>query len=134
MSSMFAAGAVVYAKDLQRLVRFYAGVCGLPVVDAGPDHALLQSESCQLVLHALPEAIAAEIEITTPPQRREEQAIKLCFAVRSIAAARAQAPGLGGQIDGSEREWMFQGCRVCDGQDPEGNVIQLRELRVAVAD
>ena len=29
-----------------------------------------------------------------------------------------------------EREWEFDGDRVCDGHDPEGNVLQLRE-RVA---
>jgi hypothetical protein len=23
--------------------------------------------------------------------------------------------------------WEFQGSRVCDGQDPEGNVVQFRE-------
>lgn len=134
MSAKFAAGAVVYAKDLQGLARFYAGICGLPVVQQAADHALLQSEHFQLVLHALPPAIAAEIEIGSPPQRREEQAIKLCFRVASIAGARAVAAGLGGQVDGPEREWVFAGQRVCDGHDPEGNVIQLRELLSALMD
>jgi hypothetical protein len=26
-----------------------------------------------------------------------------------------------------EREWAFQGARICDGVDPEGNVFQVRQ-------
>jgi hypothetical protein len=26
-----------------------------------------------------------------------------------------------------EREWEFEGAKVCDGHDPEGNVFQLRQ-------
>ena len=33
----------------------------------------------------------------------------------------------GGALDPTAREWQFQSQRVCDGHDPEGNVIQLRE-------
>jgi hypothetical protein len=28
-----------------------------------------------------------------------------------------------------EQEWSFNGVAVCDGLDPEGNVIQFRENR-----
>jgi hypothetical protein len=34
---------------------------------------------------------------------------------------------LGGQVDPAEREWNDQGCLVCDGHDPEGNVVQFRQ-------
>jgi hypothetical protein len=26
-----------------------------------------------------------------------------------------------------EREWEFEGAKVCDGHDPEGNVFQIRQ-------
>jgi hypothetical protein len=27
-----------------------------------------------------------------------------------------------------DAEWLFEGSRVCDGHDPEGNVFQLRQV------
>ncbi len=33
----------------------------------------------------------------------------------------------GGEVFPPEREWNFQGYRVCDGMDPEGNVVQFRQ-------
>ena len=41
--------------------------------------------------------------------------------------AGALADGLGGLVDPPEREWTAGGLRACDGHDPEGNVLQLRE-------
>jgi len=26
-----------------------------------------------------------------------------------------------------ERKWEFEGAKVCDGHDPEGNIFQLRQ-------
>jgi hypothetical protein len=34
---------------------------------------------------------------------------------------------LRGGIDPAESEWIFQGYRVCDGHDPEGNVVQFQQ-------
>jgi hypothetical protein len=30
-------------------------------------------------------------------------------------------------LESADREWSFNGVTVCDGLDPEGNVIQFRE-------
>ena len=40
---------------------------------------------------------------------------------------RGQALALGGQLFAPKREWEARGFRACDGIDPEGNVIQLRQ-------
>jgi hypothetical protein len=32
-------------------------------------------------------------------------------------------------LNAAAKEWEFDGWRVCDGVDPEGNVIQVRERR-----
>jgi len=121
------AGAVVYAKDLARVSRFYAQVAGLDIVHEVADHAVLESGDCELVVVAIPAAIAAGIHIATPPVRRENTALKLVFRVDDLAAARALAEAAGGALNPPEREWDFQGARVCDGHDPEGNVFQLRQ-------
>jgi hypothetical protein len=67
------------------------------------------------------------LSVANPPLRREDTAVKLVLPVSSIATARSLAQPLGGELNPPEREWQFLGSRVCDGHDPEGNVIQFRE-------
>ncbi len=124
------AGAVLYAKDMACVSAFYAEVAGMAVTHAEKDFVTLESSSFQLVVVAMPASLAATVEIATPPVRREDTPIKLIFAVQSISAARVAAARLGGELNGPEREWQFQGVRVCDGCDPEGNVVQFREKKI----
>jgi predicted enzyme related to lactoylglutathione lyase len=126
MSSAALAGAVLYAKDLARVSRFYAQVAGMRVVEEEAGHVVLESACFQLVVVAAPAAIANSIVIEAPPKRREATPIKLIFSVDSFEDARMVAHALGGELNGPEREWESRGARVCDGCDPEGNVIQLR--------
>lgn len=126
MEGRFTAGAVVYAKDVGRVSRFYAELAALPVAQEEPGFVVLESATFQLTVVAVPPALAQRISVASPPARRQDTAVKLCLAVPTIEAARATAERLGGVIDGPEREWAFQGWRVCDGHDPEGNVIQVR--------
>ena len=116
-------GAVIYAKDLAGMQAFYERVTKLAVTEVGDGYVLMEG----LSLVALPEEIADTFEVASPPVRREETAVKLVFDVSGLAAARVRATQLGGLIDPAETEWVFGGFRVCDGHDPEGNVVQLRE-------
>jgi len=127
VANPFTAGAIVYAKDVARLARFYAAVADLEIVHEVADHSVLESETHELVIVAIPAVTAARIVIATPPVRRENTAFKLSFAVASLAQARVAAGAAGGELNPPEKEWDFQGMRVCDGCDPEGNMIQLRE-------
>lgn len=127
MASLSQFGAVVFAKDIERVARFYRELLPMVELHAARDHRVLEAAGCQLVVHAIPKAIAKSIRIDDPPQRRTETPIKLCFGVDSIARARAAAPALGGALNPAGREWEARGFRACDGHDPEGNVIQLRE-------
>ena len=128
MANPFTAGAIVHAKDIARLAHFYAEVADLEIVHEVADHIVLESETHELVVVAIPAATAARIVIATPPVRRENTAFKLSFAVGSLVEARAAARAAGGDLNPPEKEWDFQGTRACDGCDPEGNMIQLREL------
>jgi predicted enzyme related to lactoylglutathione lyase len=119
--------AVVYAKSLATVQAFYQGVLSLEVEHTESDHVILASRTFQLVILKVSEPIASTIEIADPPRRRSETPIKLVFEVAGIAATRDAARGLGGELYPVEREWSYQGYRVCDGQDPEGNVIQFRQ-------
>jgi catechol-2,3-dioxygenase len=126
VANPFTAGAIVHAKDIGRLARFYADVARLEIVHEVADHVVLESETWELVVVAIPAAAAARIVITTPPARRANTAFKLAFLVDSLAEARIAARATGGELDAPDKEWDFQGLRVCDGCDPEGNVIQAR--------
>jgi predicted enzyme related to lactoylglutathione lyase len=127
MASSSSPGAVIYAKDVARVSGFYAAVTGLRVAHADDEYVVLESEGFQLVVHGIPAEVIASLELAEPPLRREDATVKLVFPVPSISAARAVAATYGGKVDPPEREWRFQSDRVCDGHDPEGNVVQLRE-------
>ena len=120
-------GAVLYAKNVAHVSAFYIEAAALELVHSEKDHVVLESPLFQLVIVAIPERLAASIEVDSPPIRRENTPIKLVFPIQSIQVARTKAASLGGELNAIEREWRFQGRRVCDGHDPEGNVVQFRE-------
>jgi predicted enzyme related to lactoylglutathione lyase len=117
--------AVLYAQDTNRVATFYANAIGFSITHAEASHIILYSPTFQLIVNAIPAEIAAEIEIATPPVRREDTPIKLSFPVASISASRTAAAKYGGELNAKDREWEFRGRRICDGHDPEGNVIQV---------
>ena len=119
--------AVVFAKDVETLSRFYREVVAMVEVHRDKDHVVLDDAGFQLVIHSIPAQIADTIAISTPPEVREETPIKLCLPVVTIEAARAKAAALGGHIGPKDREWSARGFTACDGHDPEGNVFQVRE-------
>jgi len=121
------AGAVLYAKNIARISTFYSEVADLRIIHSEAGHVVLESPLLQLVVVAIPETFAVAVEVESPPIRRENTPIKLVFFIPSISAARAVAAQFGGELNPVEREWKFQDCRVCDGHDPEGNVVQFRE-------
>jgi catechol 2,3-dioxygenase-like lactoylglutathione lyase family enzyme len=119
------AGAVLFVTDIDRVARFYAAMIGFRESARGDDHVVLESPAFQLVVHRRYAPDSAET--SHPPAWRMAAACKPVFFVSSIAALRDVAEAHGGVVEPADREWSFQGARVCDGCDPEGNVIQLRE-------
>lgn len=128
MSTKPKPSAVVFAKDVAKLARFYGDVAGLEKVHSDSDHVVLDGGHFQLVVHGIPKKVADRIEITEPPRIRDATPIKICLPVRSIKKARTQAAGLGGRVGAKEKEWQARGFTACDGHDPEGNVFQVREM------
>lgn len=94
-------------------------------VHSAGDLVVLGSPDIQLTLHAIPTEIAASIAISSPPEKREDAALKFFFTVPSLAEAVARAPALGGEV--LPEQWQGPGFRVCNAVDPEGNIFQLRE-------
>jgi predicted enzyme related to lactoylglutathione lyase len=119
--------AVIFAKDVDALARFYQETAEMTEVLRDQDHVVLNEEGFQIVIHGIPKRIAAAIEITIPPEVREETPIKICLPVTIIEHARKTAAALGGKIGPKTKEWSARGFTACDGYDPEGNVFQVRE-------
>lgn len=131
MHNVAKSGAVVFVKQLERMTAFYREVAMLAPMQQEDGYAVLESGSLQLVVHAIAPHIAATFEISAPPQVREEASVKLVFPVADLAVARRAAAAHGGRLLPPENEWIWQGFRVCDGIDPEGNVFQLRASAAA---
>ncbi len=122
-----AAGLFIYARDLERLRAFYQALLGLGEIHVREDVAVLELPGLQLVIHAIPRHIADSFEISSPPERREEAALKFFFTVPALDEAAVIAAAHGGEVlDG---RWDGRGFRACNGVDPEGNIFQLRETR-----
>jgi catechol 2,3-dioxygenase-like lactoylglutathione lyase family enzyme len=117
-------GAVLFAKSLDRVANFYSAVLGLVEANRDAEHIVLESPGFQLVVHRIP---GERVEIAVPPVRRATAPFKPVFFVPSIANVRVVAETHGGVMEPIDKEWSFNGVTVCDGLDPEGNVIQFRE-------
>lgn len=118
---------VLFVDDVPRLTRFYQALGSMHIEHEASDHAVLELDGMQLVIHGIPAQYRQERDANAPVAVREDSYLKFCFAVESIAAARTTAATLGGQIAPIEKEWSARGFRACDGHDPEGNVLQVRE-------
>lgn len=119
------AGALIYAKDIGRLTHFYRTLLQMDILSQDDGFVVMENSDIQLLLHAIPGAIASGIQIAVPPRLREEGAIKLFFTVPSLAWAEAKAADLGGGL--LSQQWSGPGFVLRNAFDPEGNVLQLRE-------
>jgi catechol 2,3-dioxygenase-like lactoylglutathione lyase family enzyme len=120
-------GAVLFARNLDRVATFYSVMLGLSEASRADDHILLESPGFQLVVHRIVGGGLLAGELTGPAARRATAAFKPVFFVPSISRLRGIVETHGGILEPAEQEWSFDGVTVCDGVDPEGNVIQFRE-------
>src|SRR5882724_6207772 len=110
--------AMIYVKDLNRMAAFYGNVLGLKPVEETRTESWVEFETgaTKFALHAIPAAIAEQIQILSSPEPREDTPIKLSFEVEDVASERQRLESLGVPI--VQRPWG-----TYDGIDPEGNVF-----------
>jgi catechol 2,3-dioxygenase-like lactoylglutathione lyase family enzyme len=119
--------AVLFVNDVARMTAFYSAVVPMERVYDDAQHAVLRSGTFELVVHALPAEVVNAWPVAVPPALREDSYVKLAFTVRSLDLVRERIVDLGGTLRAQDAEFLARGYRVCDGSDPEGNVIQFRE-------
>ena len=121
-------GAVIFAADVDRVARFYEALVQMSPVHIEPGLRVIASDRTELVIHGVPPHVLSPVPEGQVPAPREDTSIKLFFAIPSLAAAREMAPLLGGFVYPAEREFTARRFRACNACDPEGNVVQFREL------
>jgi hypothetical protein len=113
--------AVLFVIDLERVAAFYVGALEMTRTFGDEHHAVLDCGGFELVVHRIPQHIAATMEIKQPPERRVAGAIRLDYPVSSVERSRGLARSLGGDIDEAPPPWADRGASFFFGYDPEGN-------------
>jgi len=125
MPSPARAGAILYTKDLLRVSDFYRQLLDMKLQKADAEHHVIESNDMQMIIHAIPAHIAESFSISSPPELRMEQAIKIFYTVPSMSAAEKKADSLGGSVFGDK--YTGPGFTIRNAYDPEGNIFQIRE-------
>ena len=115
--------AVLFAKNLEKVARFYSEALELTRVSEDASYVLLKQGGFELIIHQIPKPVADGIEISEPPLRREVGALRLDYPIRDVKVGRTLAKSLGGAIDESPPPWADNGTNFYLGFDPEGNVF-----------
>jgi predicted enzyme related to lactoylglutathione lyase len=112
-------GAMLFVKDLGRMSAFYRDVLGLTPNEETRLDDWVEFGPGAFSLHAIPSAIAAGIQIESPPRPREQGGVKLTFEVRDVAATLTTIEAMGLPL--LRRPWGGT-----EAVDPEGNVFALQ--------
>lgn len=120
------AGALIYAINLEKISDFYQQLFDMALLKADAEHHVIESTDFQHIVHAIPLPIASTITVSSPPEPRDQQTIKLFFTVANLASAEILAHALGGEIFGPTYD--APGFMMRNGYDPEGNIFQAREF------
>ncbi|NOD62136.1 MULTISPECIES: hypothetical protein [unclassified Ruegeria] len=118
-------GAVLYAKDLEKLKAFYLAIGGRLTDGIDGEFAAISNADTELVILQAPQKIAAQIPIEDPPVVRSATPLKPIVCITSIADVLEKLPRVGGRPVLGSKQWKFRQCFVQDIVDAEGNVVQL---------
>jgi len=118
----------VYAQDIERVAEFYRRTLSRPVLEREPGFVVVGDASLEVAVVRMAEALAKETPLSTPPRVRRDTALKASFLVADLEHARAEAEAAGGATKPVRAAWEWRGQLHLDGHDPEGNVVQFRQL------
>jgi predicted enzyme related to lactoylglutathione lyase len=110
---------VLWVSDLERSVKFYSAIFEAKHPYQTEGFASVEGNGNEVLLHLLPE------EYRSQPTLGEDNPIKPVFEVNSIDKAKLAAGSNGGRIKSEIQE--HESWKYSDGNDPDGNVIQVRE-------
>lgn len=115
---------VIFSVDVHRLAAFYENVLGSNRQYEESGDIRLVNDREEVLIHSIPEDVAENIEIRTPPVPRDYSPMKPVFDVDSLETSLGHVQTWGGLI--TSRTFNLDGLIRHDVLDPDGNVIQLR--------
>jgi predicted enzyme related to lactoylglutathione lyase len=118
----------IFAKNVEQVSLFYQQALKLKVQASDKTHDLLVGQNHEVVVHAISKSYAESIKIESPPIKRDDVALKPIFVVDDLELVRTAAKATGGYLKPLKQAWRFRGFIVLDGCDPEGNVIQFKQI------
>jgi len=121
-------GCVIFAKDVEAMSAFYQSVLNMTALETSDSHRVLSNGSIELVVHGMPKNIADSISISSPPELRVAIAMKPAFVVDSLEKVRSVCEETNGGLYPESDTWDIRGTKVIDGWDPEGNIIQFKQI------
>ncbi|WP_090132388.1 hypothetical protein [Limnohabitans sp. Rim11] len=124
-------GLVIFAKNKEKVSAFYQQALSLKLEESDKTHDLLVGQGHEVVIHAISKTYANSIEIASPPVPRDETPMKPTFVVEDLEVVRAAAIATGGHLKPLKQAWRFRGFVVLDGWDPEGNIVQFKQVEAA---
>lgn len=118
------AGVLIYGHNLTCLSQFYRVLLQMELLLADEQKVVLENSDIQLVIYrTIAEPVSEAIAYNSVAQL---QGVVPFFTVPSLAWAQLKAADLGGIV--FPGQWLGAGFAIRHGQDPEGNLIQLREF------
>jgi len=121
-------GCIIFAKDVETMSMFYESVLDMKPLESSESHSVLSNGSVELVIHGIPQHIAETISISAPPALRAATPMKPAFVVESLETLRSACEKTKGGLKPAAEVWEIRGAKVLDGWDPEGNIIQFKQI------
>lgn len=117
------ASIILFVEDVDRLKSFYIDNLNLELIEEiKPEWVLLKAGHCELGLHK----IGAEYLKPNETPNKVDTNTKIVFEIdEDIVAFRAKLIAKSTVLK-EVKTWDNYNYWVCDGEDPEGNIFQLR--------
>ena len=122
-------GLVVFAQDLLMVSHFYQSVFALHKVRYGQDYMVLQNSYMELTVH-LQKPLFSDLDGPAADGSRARVALKPVFILSGPMIAISNKVLANGGCMYLHNAWDCEPYRVCDGEDCEGNVFEVRTLAV----
>lgn len=119
-------GIIIFVQDVDRLKSFYAGLLKFEIIEEQPSQwLLLRAGSTTIGLHRMGDAYLQEGE-----EFKVDNNTKLVFELSDDIHKTRQFLIDNGVAMGDVKSFDKYPYLICDGEDAEGNVFQLKRIKV----
>jgi len=104
---------MLFVRDVPKVAAFYRDMLGLQTLgEITPEWVELQAGNSNVALH----------KAAKPLKERGDASAKIVFGVHDVDSVKAVLEKRGAKMG---KIHSFDGIKICDGKDPEGNQFQI---------